>query len=155
MPESPSPLPIDRILPELAAALAAQGSVVVHAPPGSGKTTRVPPFLLEAASSADPRLVMLEPRRIATRAACRRIAAERGWKVGGRVGYRIRFENRTGPDTRLLVATEGVLLRLLQDDPFLERWSIVVFDEFHERNLETDLALAMVRRVQSQARPDL
>ena len=148
-------LPIDPLLPGLSAALADHGAAVLHAPPGSGKTTRVPAHLLAVAPGGNERIVMLEPRRIATRAACQRIAAEQGWRVGREVGYRIRFESRAGPDTRLLIATEGVLLRLLQEDPFLEEWAVVVFDEFHERNLETDLALAMVRRVQTQARPDL
>ncbi len=146
----PVRLPVDRVLPELVAALRDASGVVLVAPTGAGKTTRVPPALLEFGS-----VVMLEPRRVAARAAARRIADERGTRLGGEVGYRVRLDNRAGPDTRLLVATEGVLLRMLADDPFLDGTAVLIFDEFHERNLQSDLALAMARRVQQDARPDL
>jgi ATP-dependent helicase HrpB len=149
------PLPIDPLLPAVAARVAA-GNLVLVAPPGAGKTTRVPPALLAAgALGARGRLLMLEPRRVAARAAARRIAAEQGWRPGEEVGWQVRFERVAGPRTRLLVVTEGVLVRLLQGDPFLDGVAVVVFDEVHERSLETDLALAMARRVQREARPDL
>nr|HPK66562.1 helicase-related protein [Thermoanaerobaculia bacterium] len=149
-----APLPIDDVLPALAAALAAARNAVLRAPPGAGKTTRVPPFLL-ASGLAGGRVVVLEPRRLAARAAARRIAAERGWEVGEEVGYQVRFERRARPDTPLLVVTEGILVRMLQDDPLLTGIGTVVFDEVHERSLFTDLALALARRVQLEVRPDL
>ncbi len=149
-----APLPIDDVLPALAAALAAARNAVLRAPPGAGKTTRVPPFLL-ASGLAGGRVVVLEPRRLAARAAARRIAAERGWAVGEEVGYQVRFERRARPDTPLLVVTEGILVRMLQDDPLLTGIGTVIFDEVHERSLFTDLALALARRVQLEVRPDL
>jgi ATP-dependent helicase HrpB len=155
-------LPIDFVLPELVAALTTANCVVLRAPAGAGKTTRVPPALLMAglagnktAGKTNGQIVMLEPRRIAARTAARRMAFERGERVGQTVGYRVRFEESVSRDTRILVVTEGVLLRRLQDDPFLEDIEIVVFDEFHERRLDSDLALAMVRRVQQTVRPEL
>ncbi|MCG3135634.1 MAG: hypothetical protein HMLKMBBP_03355 [Planctomycetes bacterium] len=148
----PAPLPVDEALPRLAAALRDAPGAVLRAPPGAGKTTRVPPAL---ASALPGRVVVLEPRRIAARAAARRIAEERGWTPGREVGWHVRFERKATRDTRILVVTEGVFLRMLADDPFLDGVGAVVFDEFHERNLGSDLALAMVRRVQRDARPDL
>lgn len=125
------------------------------APTGAGKTTRVPPELLAAGIGGGRRIVMLEPRRIAARAAARRMAEENGWSLGGEVGYQIRFDRRAGPETRILVVTEGILVQMLQNDPFLEDVGAVIFDELHERNLQTDLSLAMARRVQREVRPDL
>ena len=125
------------------------------APTGAGKTTRVPPALRAAGIGGGRRIVMLEPRRIAARAAARRMAEENGWALGGEVGYQIRFERRAGPETRILVVTEGILVQMLQSDPFLEEAGVVVFDELHERNLQTDLSLAMARRVQREVRTDL
>ncbi len=145
-------LPVDSILPELAAALAHHGCAVLHAPPGAGKTTRVPP---ELARTTGGRILVLEPRRVAARAAARRIAEERGWRLGQEVGWWIRFERRFRADTRVLFVTEGLLLRWLERDPFLDRVSTVIFDEFHERALASDLALALVRQVRREARPDL
>jgi ATP-dependent helicase HrpB len=150
-----SPLPIDDVLPELAGALRAGSSAVLVAPTGAGKTTRVPPALLAAGIAGDLRIVMLEPRRIAARAAARRMAEENGWTLGGEVGYQVRFDRRAGPSTRILVVTEGILVQMLQADPFLEEAGAVLFDEIHERNLQTDLSLAMARRVQKEVRPDL
>jgi ATP-dependent helicase HrpB len=150
-----SPLPIDAILPELTNALRGSSAVVLRAPTGSGKTTRVPPALLDSGLAGVGNLVMLEPRRVAARAAARRIAFERGTSVGGEVGYQVRFDQRIGQNTRIRIVTDGVLLRMLQDDSFLEQTSVVLFDEFHERGLNVDLALAMVRRVQQTVRPDL
>ncbi|HVS17066.1 MAG TPA: DEAD/DEAH box helicase, partial [Planctomycetota bacterium] len=148
-------LPIDDVLPEALGALARHGALVLVAPTGAGKTTRVPPALLDAGLAGGKSVVVLEPRRLAARAAARRIAHERGVELGGEVGYQVRFDRRAGRDTRLLVVTEGVLVRMLQDDPFLEEVGAVVFDEIHERSLDTDLALAMTRRVQREARGDL
>ncbi len=151
------PLPIDEVMPRIVAALTggSHASLVLRAPTGAGKTTRVPPALLAAGVAGDRRIVVLEPRRVAARAAARRMAAEGGWRLGSEVGFHIRFDRRAGADTRILVVTEGVLVRMLQSDPFLDGVGAVVFDEFHERNLQSDLALAMVRRVQAEAREDL
>jgi ATP-dependent helicase HrpB len=149
------PLPIDAVLPHLVAALKAHPCAVLRAPTGAGKTTRVPPALLDAGIAGDGLVLMLEPRRIAARAAARRMAQERGVDLGGEIGFHVRFERRASARTRILVVTEGLVVRMLQDDPFLSHVGAVLFDEFHERNLDTDLALAMVRRVQREARPDL
>jgi len=148
-------LPIDEVLPEILGALREHASLVLRAPTGAGKTTRVPPALLDAGLAGERRVVMLEPRRVAARAAARRMASERCGELGDEVGYQIRFERCAGPRTRILVVTEGILVRMLQDDPFLEAFGIVVFDEFHERNLHSDLSLAMARRVQREVRADL
>jgi ATP-dependent helicase HrpB len=130
-------------------------SVVLRAPTGAGKTTRVPPSILDAGLAQTGRILMLEPRRLAARAAARRMTAERGGRLGDEVGYHVRFDRQCGPTTRILVVTPGILLRLLHDDPYLESTSVVVFDEFHERGLESDLALGMVRLVQQTVRPEL
>jgi ATP-dependent helicase HrpB len=150
-----NPLPIDTVLPDLIVALHHSNSVVLRAPAGAGKTTRVPPSILLSLKEDGGQIIMLEPRRIAARTAARRMAFERSEQVGRTVGYRVRFEESVSRDTRILVITEGVLLRRLQDDPFLDGISVVVFDEFHERRLDSDLALAMVRRVQQTVRPEL
>ncbi len=149
------PLPIDAVLPQLLAQLREREAVVLRAPTGAGKTTRVPPAILKAGLAGDRQIVMLEPRRIAARAAARRMAEEMSVELGAEVGYQVRFERKASRRTRILVVTEGLLVRMLQDDPFLEGVGVVVFDEFHERSLHTDLALALTRRVQSDARPDL
>jgi ATP-dependent helicase HrpB len=151
-----TPLPIDGILPEIIRGLAGR-SLVVVAPPGSGKTTRVPAALLESGSvsSANPKVLVLQPRRIAARAAAARVAEERGWSLGEQVGYQVRLERRSSPRTRLRFITEGILTRLLLADPFLETVGAVVLDEFHERSVHTDLALALLREVQQAVRPDL
>ena len=148
-------LPIDPVLPELVAALRRQSSVVLRAPTGAGKTTRVPPALLDAGLAEGGRIIMLEPRRLAARAAARRMADERGGRLGDEIGYQVRFDRQCGPNTRILVVTPGILIRLLHDDPFLESTRLVIFDEFHERGLESDLALGMVRLVQQTVRPEL
>ena len=149
------PLPIDAVLPELLAALRQRPSVVLRAPTGAGKTTRVPPALLDAGLAGAGRIIMLEPRRLAARAAARRMSAERGTRLGDDIGYHVRFDRQAGPRTRFLVVTPGILLRMIQDDPFLESTGIVIFDEFHERGLESDLALGLVRLVQQTVRPEL
>ncbi|OAI47233.1 ATP-dependent helicase HrpB [Planctomycetaceae bacterium SCGC AG-212-F19] len=149
------PLPIDAILPELVAALRGRSAVVLRAPTGAGKTTRVPPALLDAALAGKGRIVMLEPRRLAARAAARRISAERGGRLGDEIGYHVRFDRQCGPQTRIVVVTPGILLRMLHDDPYLESVGIIVFDEFHERSLDADLALGMARLIQQTVRPEL
>ncbi|MEM7349763.1 MAG: ATP-dependent helicase HrpB [Acidobacteriota bacterium] len=148
-------LPIDSVLPEITDALTSGSAAVLQAPTGAGKTTRVPPALIQAGVGDSGQVVVLEPRRLAARAAARRIAQEQGWRLGAEVGYHVRFDRRAGANTRILVVTEGILVQMLQRDPFLEAIGVVVFDEFHERNLQSDLALAMVRQVQLQAREDL
>jgi ATP-dependent helicase HrpB len=148
------PLPIDAVLPDLLDALRRRPSAVLRAPTGAGKTTRVPPALLDA-GLAGGRILLLEPRRLAARAAARRMSDERGTRLGDDVGYHVRFDRQAGPRTRVLAVTPGILLRLLQDDPYLESTGAVVFDEFHERGLESDLALGLVRLVQQTVRPEL
>jgi len=154
-PVTRSALPIDEVLPELLSALRESPGVVLQAPTGAGKTTRVPPALLDSGLAGSGQIIMLEPRRIAARAAAARMAFERGSSLGEEIGYQVRFDRRSGPKTRILVVTEGILLRMLQDDPFLESVGAVLFDEFHERSLQSDLALAMVHRVQETVRPEL
>ncbi|UST84373.1 ATP-dependent helicase HrpB [Pseudomonas siliginis] len=136
-------LPIDDVLPALREALASRHEAVLEAPPGAGKTTRVPLALLNEAWLAGQTIVMLEPRRLAARAAAERLASELGEQVGETVGYRIRLDSKVGPKTRIEVVTEGILTRRLQDDPALEGVGLLIFDEFHERSLDADLALAL------------
>lgn len=136
-------LPIDAVLPELRAALATRHEAVLEAPPGAGKTTRVPLALLDEPWLAGQTILMLEPRRLAARAAAERLASELGEAVGETVGYRIRLDSKVGPRTRIEVVTEGILTRRLQDDPGLEGVGLLIFDEFHERSLDADLALAL------------
>jgi ATP-dependent helicase HrpB len=145
-------LPIDPLIPEILNHLRAAENLVLEAPPGAGKTTRVPPALL---ALSEREVLVLEPRRLAARLAARFVAAERGEPVGATVGYQVRFEEVAGPRTRLRFLTEGVLTRRLLSDPTLERVAAVVLDEFHERHLEGDLALALLRRLQQTERPDL
>ena len=154
-PSEQSDLPIDEVLPELLTHLESANAVVLHAPTGAGKTTRVPPAIWNAGLSDNKQIVMLEPRRIAARAASRRISSEMNESLGDLVGYQVRFDSRKSQRTKLLTVTDGILLRRLQDDPFLEDVGVVVFDEFHERGLESDVCLAMIRRVQQTIRPDL
>ncbi|SEI81054.1 ATP-dependent helicase HrpB [Azotobacter beijerinckii] len=138
-----NPLPIDAVLPALREALSLRHEAVLEAPPGAGKTTRVPLALLDEPWLAGQRILMLEPRRLAARAAAERLASELGEPVGETVGYRIRLDSKVGPRTRIEVVTEGILTRRLQDDPALEGVGLVIFDEFHERSLDADLALAL------------
>ncbi len=149
------PLPIDALLEPLAEALRGGGQCVLRAPTGAGKTTRVPPALLDRGAAGKGAVWLVEPRRLAARAAAARIAAERGARLGDEVGYHVRFDRRAGDGTRILVLTEGLFVARLQQDPFLEGVGAVVFDEVHERHLEGDLALALARRVRREARPDL
>ncbi len=135
------PLPIDEHVPEVAAALLRARAVVITAAPGAGKTTRVPPALVDAGP-----LILLQPRRVAARTIAQRIAYERGWTVGREIGWQIRFERRFAPDTQLLVATEGVLTARLQHDPLLSDFRTIVLDEFHERSIHADLAIALTKQ---------
>jgi ATP-dependent helicase HrpB len=148
-------LPIDDALPALRAALAERSGVVLQAPPGAGKTTRVPLALLDAPWLGDQRIVMLEPRRLAARAAARWMAGSLGETVGGTVGFRVRGETRVSPRTRIEVVTEGVLTRMLQSDPTLDGTGLVIFDEFHERSLQGDIGLALALEAQELVRGDL
>src|SRR5579863_1905253 len=147
-----APLPIDALIPQIVMALDRNPNLVIEAPPGAGKTTRVPPALLDCVKGE---ILVLEPRRLAARMAARRVASELGERLGDTVGFQIRFEDTSGARTRLRFLTEGVLTRRFLSDPTLARASVVIFDEFHERHLETDLALALVRRLQKSSRPDL
>jgi ATP-dependent helicase HrpB len=149
------PLPIDPLIPEIVASLGRVPSLVVEAPPGAGKTTRVPPALLDAGLAGGGQVWVLEPRRLAARMAARRVAEERGERLGETVGYQVRFEEVAGPRTRLRFVTEGVLTRRLLSDPRLAGIGAVVLDEFHERHLQADLALALLRRLRRGPRPDL
>ncbi|HYN83892.1 MAG TPA: ATP-dependent helicase HrpB [Pyrinomonadaceae bacterium] len=148
-------LPVDSLLPEIVATLGRAQSLVVEAPPGAGKTTRVPGALLDAGMAGEREVWVLEPRRMAARLAARRVAEERGESLGETVGYQVRFEEVAGPRTRLRFLTEGVFTRRLLADEKLTRAGVVVLDEFHERHLQGDLALALLRRLQRGARPDL
>ena len=157
---SPAPLPVEEILDDLVLALRDPGAAVLVAPPGAGKTTRVPPALLAAGLAQGPggenrRIIVLQPRRVAARLAARRIADEQGWRLGEEVGWHIRFERRTGPRTRIELLTEGMLTRRLQDDPFLDDVGVVVLDELHERSLHADLALGMLVEARAAGRDDL
>jgi ATP-dependent helicase HrpB len=151
------PLPIDRYLPQVVQNIAGNRSTVVVASPGAGKTTRIPPAILAAniLDAKHPNLVMLQPRRVAARAAAERIADENGWHLGHEVGYHVRFERVFNRQTRLRVVTEGILTRQLLDDPFLDGVGAVILDEFHERNLNSDLAIGLLREVRESVRRDL
>ena len=148
------PLPIDPLLPDVVRSLAEQPSLVLEAPPGAGKTTRVPRALLDHAGLPGD-VVVLEPRRLAARMAAERVAEELGEAVGGVVGYQVRFEEKASARTRVRFVTEGMLTRRLLSDPRLQGTSAVVLDEFHERHVHGDVALALLRRLQRGPRPDL
>ena len=154
-PHRPLPLPVDPLLPEVVAALRASAAVVIEAPPGAGKTTRVPAALLEAGFAAEGEIIVLQPRRLPARLAAARVAEERGERVGESVGYTVRFEDVSGPHTRIRFVTEGLLLRRLMAEPTLPGIAAVILDEFHERHVTTDVALALLRRLQQGPRPEL
>src|SRR3954468_10309913 len=151
----PPPLPIDAALPGLKAALATHNAAVLVAPPGAGKTTRVPLVLGREPWAAGKKIIVLEPRRLAARAAAARMAPERGEAVGETVGYRVRFGTKVSRRTRIELVTEGVFTRMILDDPGLEGVAALLFDEFHERSLDADLGLALARDVQLGLREDL
>src|SRR6476661_8905326 len=148
-------LPIDEALPRLTAALRQQHAAVLVAPPGAGKTTRVPLWLADTLWAADKKILVLEPRRLAARAAAERMAATLKESVGETVGLRVRFGSKVSRQTRIEVITEGIFTRLILDDPSLEGVAAVLFDEFHERSLDADLGLALARDVQQGLREDL
>src|SRR6202167_5095394 len=150
-----SPLPIDAALPALTAALRAGNAGVLVAPPGAGKTTRVPLVLAGEDWVKDRRILVLEPRRLAARAAAERMAQTLGEHVGETVGLRVRFGSKVSRKTRIEIITEGIFARLIIDDPMLEGVTAVLFDEFHERSLDADLGLALARDVQQGLREDL
>ncbi len=154
-PDSLPPLPIDAVLPALRSALVQGRAALLTASPGAGKTTRVPLALLKEPWLGAQRILMLEPRRLAARAAASRMAVSLGQAIGETVGYRIRHDTKIGPRTRIEVVTEGVLTRLVQDDPSLQGYGCVIFDEFHERSLHADLGLALSLEAQRLFRPDL
>ncbi|MEO8076579.1 MAG: helicase-related protein, partial [Acidobacteriota bacterium] len=137
----PDPLPIDPWIPEIVARVREHRAAIVTAAPGAGKTTRVAPAL-----AADGPVILLQPRRIAARSVARRIAGEQGWSVGAEVGWHVRFERHFGPDTRLLLATEGILTARLQQDPLLSGFRTIILDEFHERSIHADLGIALAKQ---------
>jgi ATP-dependent helicase HrpB len=149
------PLPIDPLLPRIIDNLRDHPNLVLQADPGAGKTTRVPPALLEAGLLGEGECWILEPRRLAARLAAARVADELGEPLGQRAGYAVRFEQKVSKATRLRFVTEGLLLRRLHGDPMLRGIAAVVLDEFHERHLHTDLAITLLRRLQREGRPDL
>ncbi len=150
-----SPLPIDAVLPELTGALRANNAAVLVAPPGAGKTTKVPLVLANEDWAKDRRILVLEPRRLAARAAAERMAKTLGERVGETVGLRVRFGSKVSRKTRIEIITEGIFTRLILDDPMLDGIAAVLFDEFHERSLDADLGLALARDVQQGLREDL
>src|SRR5215468_5138035 len=152
---SQEPLPIDAALPELSAALRADNAAVLVAPPGAGKTTRVPLVLAQEPWARDRKILVLEPRRLAARAAAARMASTLGEAVGASVGYRVRFGSKVSRATRIEVVTEGIFTRLVLDDPSLSGVAAVLFDEFHERSLDADLGLALALDAQQGLREDL
>ena len=154
MPD-PTSLPIWKIQADILRTLKLGNRLVLVAPTGSGKTTQVPQMLLDAGLAGDKMIVVLQPRRVAARTVASRVASERNVKLGAEVGYQIRFDDQTSNSTSICFVTEGILLRWLQDDRTLSKIGAVLFDEFHERNLLSDVALALVKDLQQKQRPDL
>src|SRR6476659_1925312 len=150
-----APLPVDEVLPRVLHALSERGTAVLQAPPGAGKTTRVPLALLDAPWLDGRSIVMLEPRRLAARAAAQRMSSTLAEQVGRTVGYRMRMDTRVSRNTRIEVVTEGVLTRMLQTDPSLEGVAAVVFDEFHERSLQAVRGPALTPGARNTLPPDL
>ena len=150
-----TPLPVDAALPELTAALGAHAAAILVAPPGAGKTTRVPLVLAQEPWAQSRRILVLEPRRLAARAAAERMAKTLGERVGDTVGLRVRFGSKISRKTRVEIVTEGIFTRLILDDPMLQGIAAVLFDEFHERSLDADLGLALARDAQQGLREDL
>src|SRR5262244_90640 len=150
-----TPLPIDAVLDELSRTLASRNAAVLVAPPGAGKTTRVPLALLDEPWTRGKKIIVLEPRRIAARASAERMAKTLGERAGETIGYRVRFGSKVSKATRIEVVTEGIFSRQILDDPELKGVAAVLFDEFHERSLDADLGLALARDVQTGLREDL
>jgi ATP-dependent helicase HrpB len=155
MPRFDSALPIDAVLEKLTGTLSANNAAVLVAPPGAGKTTRVPLVLADETWAKDKKIIVLEPRRLAARAAAERMAKTLGEKVGETVGLRVRFGSKVSRATRIEVVTEGIFTRFILDDPELSGIAAVLFDEFHERSLDADLGLALARDAQQGLREDL
>src|SRR6267154_1204326 len=155
MNNSAKSLPIWEIHQPILDALDDGNRLVLVAPTGSGKTTQVPQMLLDAGLAREKKIVVLQPRRVAARTVAARVAWERNVRLGAEVGYQIRFDDQTSLGTRICFVTEGILLRWLQDDRSLGDVGIILFDEFHERNLLSDVALALVKQLQQTGRPDL
>lgn len=149
------PLPIDSHLAKLCEHVTNHPITLLEAPPGTGKTTRAAPALLDLDMVGGKRIYLLQPRRLAAKSVAERIAWEQGSRIGNRIGYQVRFDSRVSAQTQLIVATEGILLRRLQDDPSISDTAVVILDEFHERSLDSDLLLGMLRRVQQAIRDDL
>src|SRR6478736_5934410 len=150
-----TPLPIDAVRDELARTLAERNAAVLVAPPGAGKTTRVPLALLDEPWAKNRKIIVLEPRRIAARASAERMAQTLGERVSETVGYRVRFGSKVSRATRIEVVTEGIFSRQILDDPELSDVAAVLFDEFHERSLDADIGLALARDAQTGLREDL
>src|SRR6201995_4843981 len=150
-----TPLPIDAVLDDLSRTLERNNAAVLVAPPGAGKTTRVPLALLDAPWARAKKIIVLEPRRIAARASAERMAKTLGERTGETVGYRVRFGSKISRATRIEVVTEGIFSRQILDDPELNGIAAVLFDEFHERSLDADLGLALARDAQTGLREDL
>ena len=149
-------LPIWRLHRDIVSALTRGNRLVLVAATGSGKTTQVPQMILDAGLvPAGRRIVVLQPRRVAARSVATRVAWERGSRLGEEIGYQVRFEDHVGDSTRVAFVTEGILLRWMQSDPELKSIATLIFDEFHERNLLSDVALALAKRLQTTSRPDL
>ena len=148
-------LPVTEIIPRVKEQLSQHNTLIVNAPPGAGKSTLLPLALMEETWLAGKKIIMLEPRRLAARTIAARMASLLNEDLAQRVGYRIRFDNRIGSNTIIEVVTEGILTRMLQEDNALERVGLVIFDEFHERSLNADVALALCREAQQILRPDL
>ncbi|OGV60942.1 MAG: ATP-dependent helicase HrpB [Lentisphaerae bacterium RIFOXYC12_FULL_60_16] len=155
MSHPPIPLPVDDIRPAIRDALKKQSRLIVTAPTGSGKSTRIPGFLVDDDPAGKGRVVCLQPRRLAARMLARRVASERGVALGGPVGYRVRFDHRAGPATRIVFETDGILLQEMLGDPLLSGVQAIVFDEFHERHLFGDVLLGLALQLQKTTRPDL
>lgn len=149
-----SQLPIDDVLPALLAQLDSNVQFILKAPPGAGKSTRLPLVLLQQGNISG-KIIMLEPRRLAARNIASYLASQLGERVGETVGFRVRGETRVSKETRLEIVTEGVMTRMLQQDPELKGIDLLIFDEFHERNMEADLSLALALEVQEALRDDL
>ncbi len=152
---NPRDLPIYELESDIAAAFQKQPRMILQAPTGSGKSTQVPQILLNHGLLGSGEVVILQPRRIAARLLATRVARERSGKIGGEVGYQVRFENVVSPATRIRFVTEGILLRRLIQDPMLGGVAAILFDEFHERHLYGDITLARALQLQQTSRPDL
>ena len=151
----PDRLPIDESLQAVLAAIAEGQPVILRAPPGAGKTTGVPPALIDSDALLEGKILLLQPRRIAARAAAHRLSQLAGEPIGSTYGYHVRFDRKQSAQTRVVAMTTGILLRRLTGDPLLEDVSCVILDEFHERSLEMDLALGMLQRIRTTLRPEL